>query len=268
MPYKEQMEKFMENTSLIETEIDKQVLILRMNRPNVLNALNRNVINELATQMEIADKSKSIQVIMLAGHERAWAAGADISEMAKATGDEMKERDQFAQWDRIKNIKKPIIAAVSGWALGGGCELMMLCDIVIASDSAKFGQPEVNIGVIPGAGGTQRLTKAIGKAAAMDVVLNGRFLNAMEALKYGLISRVVPKDHWFTETLKIAHSLSEKPTLAIQSAKASILESFESKLQDGLLYERKNFYSLFDTKDQKEGMSAFLEKRSPKFIGE
>ena len=251
----------------IHSEKDKNVLILRMNRPKVLNALNREVINSIANEMELAETDDSIRAILLSGHERAWAAGADITEMSNADATEMKKRDQFAQWDRIRKIKKPIIAAVSGWALGGGCELMMLCDIIIASESAQFGQPEINIGVIPGAGGTQRLTRAIGKAAAMDIILNGRFFTAKEALTYGLISRVVPKEHWFDEALKTAHQLCQKPPMAVRAAKESVLKSFETPLQEGLLFERQNFYSLFDTNDQKEGMNAFLEKRAPNFTG-
>lgn len=249
------------------TEIDGTVAIIRINRPKVLNALNLPLMEDLASLLESYDADDSIHVILLAGNERAWAAGADIGDMATATSDEMKERNQFATWERIKAIKKPVIAAVSGYALGGGCELMMHCDIVVASETAKFGQPEINIGVMPGAGGTQRLTRTLGKAVAMDIVLSGRFLSAKEALKYGLVSRVVPKEHWFEESLMVAKQVATKGPIALRAAKASILNAEEMNLSEGLVEERRLFYSLFDTNDQTEGMTAFIEKRDPKFSG-
>jgi enoyl-CoA hydratase len=253
--------------SLILHETDGHVGIIKINRPKVLNALNPQLMTMLAEQMEAFDKDADIHVMLLAGSERAWAAGADIGDMAEQTAISMYERDQFATWDRIKRIKKPIVAAVRGFALGGGCELMMLCDIIVASDNAQIGQPEINIGVMPGAGGTQRLTRAVGKAVAMDVILSGRFLTAKEALTAGLISRVVPKEHWYSEAMKLAQELAKKPPLALKIAKEAVLTANEMSLSDGLAHERKLFYMLFATEDQKEGMRAFVEKRKATFKG-
>lgn len=252
---------------LILAETDGHVGIIRLNRPKVLNALNPELMTMLATQLEAFDKVEDIHVILLAGSERAWAAGADIGDMAEQSAISMYQRDQFATWDRIARIKKPIIAAVSGFALGGGCELMMMCDIVIAADNAQIGQPEINIGVMPGAGGTQRLTRAVGKATAMDVILGGRFLTAQEALDAGLVSRIVPKEHWYSAALKLAHELAKKPPIALQLAKEAVLKAHELNLTEGILHERKLFYMLFATEDQKEGMRAFMEKRKPTFKG-
>jgi enoyl-CoA hydratase len=252
---------------LILHEVDRHVGIVRLNRPKVLNALNPELMSQLASQLEAFDKDEAIHVIVLAGSDRAWAAGADIGDLAEQSMLSMYQRDQFATWDRIKRIKKPIVAAVSGFALGGGCELMMLCDIVIASESAQIGQPEINIGVMPGAGGTQRLTRAVGKATAMDVILTGRFLTAPEALAAGLVSRVVPPEHSFTEALRIAHDLAAKGPIALRLAKEAVLKAHEMNLAEGLEHERKLFYMLFATEDQKEGMRAFVEKRKPNFKG-
>lgn len=252
---------------LILAETDGNVGIIRLNRPKVLNALNPALMKQLADQMEAFDADANIHVILLAGNERAWAAGADIGDMAEQSAISMYERDQFATWDRIKRVKKPIIAAVSGFALGGGCELMMQCDIVIASETAQIGQPEINIGVMPGAGGTQRLTRAVGKAVAMDVILSGRFLSAKEALAAGLVSRVVPKENFFEAALKLAHEVAKKSPLALKIAKDAVLQAFEGSLSEGLMYERKLFYLLFASEDQKEGMRAFVEKRKPEFKG-
>jgi len=259
--------KPMADEQLILAETDGPVGIVRLNRPKVLNALNPTLMTQLAEQMEAFDRDEKIFVIVLTGNERAWAAGADIGDMAERSMLEMYTRDQFATWDRIRRVKKPIVAAVSGFALGGGCELMMICDIVIASETARIGQPEINIGVMPGAGGTQRLTRAVGKATAMDVILTGRFLSAAEALDAGLVSRVVPKEHYFTEAVRIAHEMAAKGPIALRLAKESVLKAFETTLSEGLEYERKLFYMLFATEDQKEGMRAFVEKRPPKFKG-
>jgi enoyl-CoA hydratase len=248
-------------------EVDGNVAIIRINRPKVLNALSLPLMADLATLMEKCDADDKIHVILLSGSERAWAAGADIGDMATASSDEMRKRDQFAIWEQLKNIKKPIIAAVSGFALGGGCELMMHCDIIIASENALFGQPEINLGIIPGAGGTQRFTRSVGKATAMDVVLSGRFLSAKEALSYGLISRVVPKEHWFESALQVAKQVAAKGPIALRAAKKSVLNAEELPLSASLSEERALFYALFDTNDQTEGMTAFTEKRSPKFTG-
>ena len=252
---------------LIRSETDQHVGIVRLNRPKVLNALNPELMSQLAAQLEAFDKNEKIYVIVIAGNERAWAAGADIADLAEQTALSMYQRDQFATWDRIKRIKKPLVAAVSGFALGGGCELMMLCDVVIASETAQIGQPEINIGVMPGAGGTQRLTRAVGKATAMDVILTGRFLSAKEALAAGLVSRVVPREHFFTEAMKVAHQMAAKGPIALRLAKEAVLKAFETTLSEGLEYERKLFYMLFATEDQKEGMRAFVEKRKPDFKG-
>ena len=259
--------KPMTDESLILVETDGPVGIIRINRPKVLNALNPALMTKLAEQVEAFDKDPSIHVMLISGNERAWAAGADIGDMAERSTIEMYERDQFATWERIKRAKKPIVAAVSGWCLGGGCELMMHCDIIIASETAQIGQPEINIGVMPGAGGTQRLTRAVGKALAMDVILSGRFLSAQEALDHGLVSRVVPKEHFYTEALKVAQTLASKGPIALKLAKESVLKAAETTLSEGLEYERKLFYTLFATEDQKEGMRAFVEKRKPNFVG-
>ncbi|TVQ53939.1 MAG: enoyl-CoA hydratase [Phycisphaerales bacterium] len=257
-----------ESEPLILSETDGHVGIIRLNRPKVLNALNPALMKQLAEQMEAFDADENIHAIVLAGNERAWAAGADIGDMAEQSAISMYERDQFATWDRIKRIKKPIVAAVSGFALGGGCELMMICDIVIASETAQIGQPEINIGVMPGAGGTQRLTRAIGKAKAMDVILSGRFLSAKEAEQAGLVSRVVPQEHFFTEAVNVAKQLATKGPLALKIAKDAVLKAHETTLAEGLEYERKLFYLLFASEDQKEGMRAFVEKRKPEFKGQ
>jgi enoyl-CoA hydratase len=213
------------------------------------------------------DSNDKVRVIILTGNERAFAAGADIKEMAGRTTVDMMKIDQFSTWDQIKKTKKPLIAAVSGFALGGGCELVMTCDMIIASESAQFGQPEIKIGVMPGAGGTQRLTRAVGKALAMEMVLTGRFINAEEALRAGLINKIVPTETYLQETVKFAQQIAALSPLAVQLAKEAVLSSFENNLSEGLLFERKNFYMLFSTEDQKEGMAAFVEKRAATFQG-
>ena len=259
--------KPMTTENLILVETDGAVGIVRINRPKVLNALNPALMTALADQLETWDRDPGVHVIVLAGSERAFAAGADIGDMAERSTLEMYERDQFATWDRIKRVKKPIVAAVSGFALGGGCELMMMCDVIVASETAQFGQPEINLGVIPGAGGTQRLTRAVGKARAMDLVLTGRFLTAQEALTAGLISRVVPPEFWLEEAITVAKTMASKGPVALRLGKEAINKAFETTLAEGVEHERKLFYMLFATEDQKEGMSAFVEKRRPSFTG-
>ena len=259
--------KTMPEEQLILVETDGPVGIIRINRPKVLNALNPTLMTKLAEQMEAFDKDDSIHVIVLAGNDRAFAAGADIGDMAERSAIEMYYRDQFATWERLKRVKTPIVAAVSGYALGGGCELMMHCDVIVASETAQIGQPEINIGVMPGAGGTQRLTRAVGKAMSMDVILTGRFLSAKEALAAGLVSRVVPREHYFTEAVRIAQDMAKKGPIALRLAKEAVLKAHETTLTEGLEYERKLFYLLFATEDQKEGMRAFVEKRKPEFKG-
>lgn len=249
------------------TEIRGRVGVLRLNRPDKLNALNLATMELLVAELERLDADSEIRCMLLTGNERAFAAGADITEMAEASMVEMYYRNQFARWERIRRVAKPIVAAVSGYALGGGCELMMHCDIIVASETARIGQPEINIGVMPGAGGTQRLTRAVGKAAAMDLVLTGRMVTADEALRMGLVSRVVPAEQCFAEALNICNELATRSPLALRLAKEAVLKAFETSLSEGLEYERKLFYMLFATEDQKEGMRAFLEKRAPVFVG-
>jgi enoyl-CoA hydratase len=241
--------------------------LIRLNRPKELNALNLQLMRELRDALKELDSNDKVRVIILTGNERAFAAGADIKEMAGRTTVDMMKIDQFSTWDQIKRTKKPLIAAVSGFALGGGCELVMTCDMIIASESAQFGQPEIKIGVMPGAGGTQRLTRAVGKALAMEMVLTGRFINAEEALRAGLINKIVPTETYLQETVKFAQQIATLSPLAVQLAKEAVLSSFENNLSEGLLFERKNFYMLFSTEDQKEGMAAFVEKRAATFQG-
>jgi len=253
-------------TTLIITKQDAYALI-QFNRPEVLNAINIRVMHELVEALEALDGDDEVRAIILTGNEKAFAAGADIKEMAEATSVEMLLRDQFARWDRIRKIKKPIIAAVSGFALGGGCELSMSCDMIIASETAKFGQPEINIGVMPGAGGTQRLTRAIGKAKAMEMVLGGKMIGADEALASGLVNKVVPVEYYLEEAKNLAREIAAKPPLAVRLAKEAVLKAFDTTIEGGLEFERKNFYLLFASEDQKEGMKAFVEKRKPVWKG-
>lgn len=251
----------------ILVKTDGHVGVVTLNRPDKLNALSLELMKQLVEALERFDQDDAVHVILLHGNDRAFAAGADIGDMAEADPVEQYKRNQFARWDRIRRISTPIVAAVSGFALGGGCELAMLCDIIIASETSQFGQPEINIGVMPGAGGTQRLTRAVGKATAMDVILTGRFLTAAEALRAGLVSRVVPPEHYLTEAMRVAQELARKPPIALRLAKEAVLKAFEMTLGEGLEHERKLFYLLFATQDQKEGMRAFLEKRKPQFRG-
>ncbi len=256
----------MANEIIVE-RIDGQIGVVRLNRPEVLNALNLATMDQIVAALEAFDQEPEIRCMIISGSERVFGAGADISDMADAGMVEMYLRNQFAKWERIKRIQKPLIAAVSGYALGGASELMMHCDIIVASETARIGQPEINIGVLPGAGGTQRLTRAIGKAKAMDLVLTGRMISAQEASDLGLVSRVVPKEHFFSEALAIARELCRKAPLALRFAKESVLKAAELSLSEGLEYERKLFYMLFATGDQKEGMKAFLEKRAAIYSG-
>jgi enoyl-CoA hydratase len=253
--------------TLINVTRQDHVAIVQINRPDVLNALNMKVMEEIVDTLETLEKDDDIRCIILTGSARAFAAGADIKEMADASAMEMLRRDQFARWDRIRKIKKPIIAAVSGFALGGGCELVMICDMIIASETARFGQPEINLGVMPGAGGTQRLTRAVGKAKAMEIVLTGRMVTAEEALAMGLINKVVPVEYYLEEAKTLARVIASKPPVAVRLAKESVLKSFDTTIEGGLEFERKNFYLLFSSHDQKEGMKAFTEKRDPEWTG-
>jgi enoyl-CoA hydratase len=257
----------MTDNPLIQTETHQRVGLVRFNRPKELNALNTRLMEELVTALEAFDRDPAIGCLVITGNERAFAAGADIKEMADATAVEMLQRDNIARWDRLRKLKKPLIAAVSGFCLGGGCELAMACDLLIASESARFGQPEINLGVMPGAGGTQRLTRAVGKALAMEMVLNARLLTAAEAAHYGLVNRVVPVEVYLDEALALAQSIAQRAPLAVRLAKEAVNQAFETHLADGLADERRAFYFLFSTADQKEGMRAFMEKRSAEWQG-
>jgi enoyl-CoA hydratase len=251
--------------SLIRLAEEPGFAVIQINRPEVLNALNIELMKELVQALESLDANDAVRCIILTGNEKAFAAGADIKEMADASAMEMLLRDQFARWDRIRKIKKPIIAAVSGFALGGGCELAMTCDMIIASETARFGQPEINIGVIPGAGGTQRLTRAVGKVKAMEMVMTGRMITAEEALRWGLVNAVVPVERFLEEAKTWAREIAGKPPVAVKLAKESVLKAFDTTIEGGLEFERKNFYLLFASEDQKEGMKAFVEKRKPEW---
>jgi enoyl-CoA hydratase len=252
----------------ILTEVYDRVGLLRLNRPKALNALSNGLRRELIDALGAFEADASIGAIVITGDERAFAAGADIKEMASASAVDMLRQDSIGSFDRIQHIRKPIIAAVSGWCLGGGNELAMSCDMIVASETARFGQPEINLGVIPGAGGTQRLTRAVGKAIAMEMVLNNRTLTAAEALQYGLVNRVVPVERYLEEALGLAAEIAARAPLAVRLGKEAVNHAFESTLAEGLADERRAFYFLFASADQKEGMAAFTEKRKPEWKGE
>jgi enoyl-CoA hydratase len=248
-------------TIIVETK--GRVGIIRLNRPQALNALNKALIADLTQAIDAYDRDDAIGCMLLTGSEKAFAAGADIKEMADKTFIEAFVGDFCAGWDRAARARKPIVAAVSGFALGGGCELAMMCDFIIAADTAKFGQPEIKLGVIPGIGGTQRLTRAIGKAKAMDLVLTGRNMDAAEAERAGLVSRVVPAASLMDEALKAAETIANMSLPSVLAGKESVNAAFETSLAEGIRFERRIFHSLFATDDQKEGMKAFVEKRKP-----
>lgn len=250
---------------LVETQ--GRAGLIRFNRPQQLNALNRAVMTALVEACEQFDQDPGVGALVITGDERAFAAGADIKEMADASAVDMLLNDSISRWDRLRKIKKPIVAAVSGFCLGGGCELAMACDLIVASESARFGQPEINLGVIPGAGGTQRLTRAVGKTLAMEMVLNGRLLTAEEAAQYGLVNRVVPVEQCLPQALQLANEIAARAPLAIRLGKEAVNNAFESFLADGLADERRAFYFLFSTRDQKEGMQAFIAKRPANWTG-
>jgi len=252
---------------MILTETSGRVGLIKLNRPQAMNALNNQLMRELMDALEAFDKDDHVGAVVITGNEKAFAAGADIKEMADKSIQEMMDRDHIAVFGRIRTIKKPVIAAVSGWALGGGCEIALSCDMIVASESARFGQPEVNIGVIPGAGGTQRLTRAVGKAIAMEMILNDRRLTAQEAYQFGMVNRVVPVEGYLDEALKLAEEIASRAPIAVRAAKKMINQTFERTLADGLAEEKQEFYNLFATQDQKEGMNAFVEKRKPEWKG-
>lgn len=252
---------------LVTEQYAPRVALIQLNRPKELNALNLQLMQELRDALKELDRNDNVRSIVITGNEQAFAAGADIKQMADKSAIDMLLIDQFSTWDQIRKTKKPIVAAVSGFALGGGCELAMTCDMIIASETAKFGQPEIKIGVMPGAGGTQRLTKAIGKARAMELVLTGRFLSAEDACRYGLVNKVVPVEMLLHEAVRLALEIAEMSPIAAQLAKEAVNRSFETHLDEGLTFERKNFYLAFASEDQKEGMKAFIEKRKPDYKG-
>lgn len=240
---------------------------VQLNRPQALNALNSALMTELVDAFREFDRDPEIRCLLLHGNERAFGAGADIKEMADMGAIDMYSRDHISLWDEVARIKKPIVAAVSGYCLGGALELAMICDIIVASETAKFGQPEINIGVLPGAGGTQRLTRAVGKSLAMEMVLTGRMLSADEARAAGLVSRVVPVEAYLSEAQRLAAEIASKSPVALRLAKEAVLQSFESGLAGGLAYERRLFALAFASEDQKEGMQAFAAKRQPEWKG-
>lgn len=252
---------------LILTETRGRVGLITFNRPQAMNALNNQLLRELMDALEAFDQNDAVGAMVITGYEKAFAAGADIKEMAGKSIQEMKDTDHIAVFGRIRTIRKPVIAAVSGWALGGGCELALSCDMIVASESAKFGQPEINIGVIPGAGGTQRLTRAVGKAIAMEMILNDRRLTAQEAYQFGMVNRVIPVEAYLDEALKLAEEIAGHAPIAVRAAKKMVNQAFERTLSEGLAAEKREFYNLFATEDQKEGMQAFLEKRKPEWRG-
>jgi enoyl-CoA hydratase len=247
-------------------EVEDYVSLIRLNRPDALNALNSKLMRELASALQAADKDDNVRVIVLTGSEKSFAAGADVKEMAEKSFTDVYFDNLFGvEAEIIGRIRKPIVAAVSGYCLGGGCELAMLCDFIIAADTAKFGQPEINLGIVAGMGGTQRLTRFVGKSKSMDMHLTGRFMEAAEAERCGLVSRVFPANNLMAEVMKIAQKIVEKSLLSSMAVKECVNRAQETSLAEGLLFERRVFHSMFATEDQKEGMAAFLEKRQPQF---
>ncbi|KFE49092.1 enoyl-CoA hydratase [Pseudomonas syringae] len=248
-------------------EVQGKVGLITLNRPNALNALNAQLINELNHALDALDTDRNIGCIVLTGSSKAFAAGADIKEMADLTYPQIYLDDLFAQSDRVANRRTPMIAAVAGFALGGGCELALMCDFILAADNARFGQPEIKLGVLPGMGGTQRLTRAVGKAKAMEMCLTGRLIDAEEAERAGLVARIVPAGQLLDEALKVANSIAEKSLPIAMMVKESVNRAFEVSLAEGIRFERRVFHAAFATEDQKEGMAAFIEKREPQFNG-
>ena len=252
---------------LVTPQARPAVALIQLNRPKELNALNLQLMQEIRDALKALDEDEAVRVVVITGNERAFAAGADIKQMAGKTAIDMLITDQFSTWDQIRKFRKPLIGAVSGFALGGGCELAMTCDMLVVSETAQFGQPEIRIGTMPGAGGTQRLTRAVGKAKAMEMVLTGEFISAQEAHRVGLVNRVVPMGQYLEEAYRLAASIAAMSPVAARLAKESVNRSFETHLDEGLHFERKNFYLTFASEDQKEGMAAFVEKRKPEFKG-
>jgi enoyl-CoA hydratase len=254
-----------DETILVETL--GAVGLVRLNRPQAMNALNPTLLTELMDALAVFDANQAIGAMVITGNDKAFAAGADIKQMAEASAVEMLKSDFIPAFDRIRTIRKPVIAAVSGWCLGGGSELALACDMIVASQTAKFGQPEINLGVIPGAGGTQRLARAVGKALAMEMVLNNRTLTAEQALAYGLVNAVWPLETYLDKALELAAEIAARAPLAVQLGKAAVNQAFETSLTEGLTAERQAFNFLFATQDQKEGMAAFIAKRKAEWQG-
>jgi len=253
--------------SLVLVERDGAIAVVLLNRPEQLNALSDELMEELVAALTELDRDESVRAIVLGGSERAFAAGADIGELAQASAIDLYYQRRIERWDAIRGLWTPLIAAVSGYCLGGGCELAMSCDLIVASESAQFGQPETGLGIIPGAGGTQRLTRAVGKALAMDLILSGRRLSAVEALAAGLVARVVPNEAWLEEAKGLAREIAEKGPVGTRLAKESVDRAFETTLTAGLEAERRALYLAFASEDAKEGLTAFTEKRKPEFKG-
>jgi enoyl-CoA hydratase len=254
-------------TELVLVERDDPIAVCLLNRPQQLNALSDELMDELVTTLRELDADEAIRCVVLGGSERAFAAGADIGELARANAIELYYARRVERWDAIRNLWTPLVAAVSGYCLGGGCELALSCDLIVASETARFGQPETGLGIIPGAGGTQRLTRAVGKALAMDVILSGRQLDAREALSAGLVARVVAKEAWLEEAKRVARDIASKGPVATRLAKEAVDRAYETTLGLGLEYERRALYLAFASEDAKEGLTAFIEKRKPDFKG-
>jgi enoyl-CoA hydratase len=256
------------STETIIVERRGRVGVIRLNRPQALNALNAALMNELLDAAETLDADADVGCILITGSDKAFAAGSDIKEMADKSYIDIFRTDYTADYERLTRVRKPVIATVAGFALGGGCELAMMCDFIIAADNAKFGQPEIKLGVIPGIGGTQRLTRAVGKAKAMDLILTGRMMDAAEAERSGLVARVVPAASLMEEAMKVAETIAALSQPSLLAAKEAVNRSFETPLSEGVRFERRAFHALFATKDRKEGMAAFVEKRPPRFTNE
>ena len=252
---------------IVNEQYAQAVALIQLNRPRELNALNTRLMQEIRDTLRQLDQDDAVRVIVMTGNDQAFAAGADIKQMADKSAVDMLMTDQFSTWDQIRKTKKPLIAAVSGFCLGGGCELAMTCDMIVASETARFGQPEIKIGVMPGAGGTQRLARTIGKARTMEMVLTGRFISAGEALALGIVNKVVPVEMYLREAVTLAQEVAQMSPVAAQLAKDAINRAFETHLDEGLQFERRNFYLCFSSDDQKEGMKAFIEKRQPVYRG-
>ncbi|HET8652963.1 MAG TPA: enoyl-CoA hydratase-related protein [Gaiellaceae bacterium] len=252
---------------LVLVDREGAVAVVLLNRPQQLNALSDKLMEELVERLAELDRDEAVRSIVLGGSERAFAAGADIGQLAEASAVELYYQRRVERWDAIRGLWTPLVAAVSGFCLGGGCELAMSCDVIVASETAQFGQPETGLGIIPGAGGTQRLTRAVGKATAMDVILSGRFLSAREALAAGLVSRVVAREAWLEEAKRVARDIAQKGPVATRLAKEAVDRAFEAPLSLGLDYERRLLYLAFTSQDAKEGLKAFVETRRPEFKG-